>query len=204
MLFSALAVLMYSIGVEPGSAIDTPSCSTLLIIAMSPIDVYERPDSTCAPWSILLPGQILEILVTTADGWLGFDPGVAQAGNSGSFRYRWIKRDASFTIASGDPDMLEVVWGPSAGFTYVMTFEPVPVFLEPDSLSEIVDSLPCCSAAAITCRIPGWYGIDPVKGPHPGTIPGWVSETAVSINGVIEDVPLRSQLLYFSGPGQSM
>lgn len=166
------------------------SLPDLIIVAEAPVNICERPDSASQTWSALPPGESLEIAVTTADGWLGFEPGVAQAGNSGSFRYRWIRPDAPFAIVSGDPALLEIVWGPSAGYAYAMTFEPVPVHLEPDFLSEVVDSMPRNSAASITCRIPGWYRIDPVNGPHPGTAPGWVSESAVSINGGIESVPL--------------
>lgn len=190
MSLALLRLLAACVQIDPGSIGDNPYYGTIVIVANSPLDIYERPDSASSRWSSIPAGESLEIFATTADGWLGFDPGVAQAGNSGSFRYRWVPPGGAYTITSGDPALLETVWGPSAGYTYAMTFEPVPVYLEPDSTSEVVDTMPGCSAAAITCRIPGWYKIDPVGGPHPGTAPGWISEAAVSINGAIEDVPL--------------
>ena len=35
-------------------------------------------------------GDSYEALAWTADGWVGFDPGVAQAGNIGLAHHRWV------------------------------------------------------------------------------------------------------------------
>lgn len=48
-------------------------------------------------------------LARTVDGWLGFDPGIAQAGNIGLYRLRWIAPDAAVT-KTGDCDALPVVF----------------------------------------------------------------------------------------------
>jgi hypothetical protein len=77
------------------------------------------------------------------------------------------------------------VWGPSPDVAYAMTFEPVAIYLEPDSLSTVIDHLPEASAAAIELAIAGWYEVDPSDGPSPTTMPGWIRNDAVSINGEI-------------------
>jgi hypothetical protein len=155
--------------------------TSVTITALEPIEIFARPDSADGVWSILPPGTSVEVLAIDAEGWLGFDPGVAQAGNTGSFRYRWIAPDGPYSI-TGDLLFLEPVWAPSSGVTYAMAYEPVMLYLEPDSLSEIVDSLPASSAAAIIEVLPGWFRLDPVNGPDPGTAPGWAQAGFLGIS----------------------
>jgi hypothetical protein len=155
---------------------------TAILTAEDSLEIRARPDSLGPVWSVLPPGESIEIWAIDADGWLGFDPGVAQAGNSGSFRYRWVAPVGPYVL-QGCGDRLRPVWGPSSTSCYVMTFDPVLIYLDPDSLSLVVDSLPGSSAAAIVDYSPGWFRIDPVDGPDPGVAPGWVSQDCVSING---------------------
>lgn len=152
------------------------------LTAEESLTVYARPDSSAGEWGTLAPGDSVSINVRTADGWLGFEPGVAQAGNSGSFRYRWIASGEPFSLV-GNTASLQVVWGPSKGIIYAMTFGPVPVHADPDSLSAVVDSLPGNSAAAILSSVQGWYLVDPSEGPSPGTASGWVNSGEISISG---------------------
>lgn len=155
--------------------------STVVVVAQDSLVIRARPDAADGRWGVLAPGDSVEIEAATSDGWLGFDPGVAQAGNSGSFRYRWIEPGGSFTV-TGDPSTLEVVWGPGAGITYAMTFEPVSVHSEPDSLSAVLGTLPGESAAAVVSQEGDWLGIDPTDGPAPDCPAGWVSLAEVSIS----------------------
>lgn len=161
---------------------ETVRSETVLITALDSLSVFSRPDPGMPEWGVLSPGDSIAPSARTSDGWIGFEPGVAQAGNSGSFRYRWVAPGGPYAVR-GDPGSLEVVWGPAAGFSYAMTFDPVPVHAGPDSLSPVLDSLPGNSAAVITDRVPGWYLVDPSEGPSPGTAPGWVREERVSVSG---------------------
>jgi hypothetical protein len=51
--------------------------------------VYVKPNQP-AVFGTLPAGSTVQILAHTTDGWDGFDPGVAQAGNTGLDRLRWI------------------------------------------------------------------------------------------------------------------
>lgn len=53
--------------------------------------------------------------VKTADGWWGFEPGVAQAASSGLFRLRWVLEGTSGLTFGGDCEGVPVVPGPEAG-----------------------------------------------------------------------------------------
>ena len=59
----------------------------------NPLTVYRLPDATSEIFGTLSAGETHEILARTADGWLGFDPGIAQAGNIGLAHHRWVLLD---------------------------------------------------------------------------------------------------------------
>jgi hypothetical protein len=61
------------------------------------VAAYRLPDWTSAPFGTIHAGQTYEVLARTADGWLGFDPGIAQAGNSGLAHNRWVLQDVSLS-----------------------------------------------------------------------------------------------------------
>lgn len=167
--------------VAPSMGAAPLSESIVMVVAEDSVAVSARPDAADAVWGALVPGDSVVIEATTRDGWLGFDPGVAQAGNSGSFRYRWIGPGRSYSVI-GDPSTLEVVWGPRAGIPYAMTFEAVDVHSEPDPLSSVLGQLPGGSAAAIVSQEGDWLEIDPSEGPAPDSPAGWISLTEVSIS----------------------
>lgn len=55
------------------------------------VTAYRLPDSASDIFGTVSTGDTFEVLAQTADGWLGFDPGVAQAANVGLARHRWVQ-----------------------------------------------------------------------------------------------------------------
>jgi hypothetical protein len=55
----------------------------------TPLTAYRLPDITSDVFG-MVPGGTYPALARTADGWVGFDPGVAQAGNIGLAHHRWV------------------------------------------------------------------------------------------------------------------
>ncbi len=68
------------------------------------VEVYRVPDSSADVWGVESPGYARTILARTADGWIGYDPGVAQAPNVGLARGRYFQLNAIVT-----PSCLESV-----------------------------------------------------------------------------------------------
>jgi hypothetical protein len=163
----------------------SPECT---LIATDSIDVMQRPDSSSNVWGNLLPPDSVVITGRTADGWLGFDPGVAQAANLGSFRLRWLHEDGPYDL-TGSIGSVPVVWGPEASVPYAMYYEDALLYLNPDTLSAVVDSVSAGFASAVVNRTPGWYLLNLENGPEPGTGEGWIQEEIVSINGDIGSIP---------------
>jgi hypothetical protein len=60
-----------------------------------PLTVYRLPDSTSVVFGTMSSGETHTALAYTTEGWVGFDPGVAQAGNIGLAHHRWIQLNAS-------------------------------------------------------------------------------------------------------------
>lgn len=65
---------------------------------------YRLPDKTSDVFGVASSGETFAALARTADGWLGFDPGIAQAGNIGLAHHRWIQLNATLS-----PSCLESV-----------------------------------------------------------------------------------------------
>ncbi|MBN1429348.1 MAG: hypothetical protein JXB07_13325 [Anaerolineae bacterium] len=61
----------------------------------TPLTAYRLPDATSDVFGTVPAGETREILARTADGWIGFDPGVAQAGNIGLAHHRWVLLNAT-------------------------------------------------------------------------------------------------------------
>lgn len=62
-----------------------------VITATAPLTAYLDPSTEADVFGSLAPADQVHGQVQTADGWFGFDPGIAQAGNTGLARLRWIK-----------------------------------------------------------------------------------------------------------------
>jgi len=67
------------------------------------------------------PGYADEAVARTADGWLGFDPGIPQALNVGIFRLLWLDPAASAEF-SGGCDQLPIVTHPFAPLCAAVPF----------------------------------------------------------------------------------
>jgi hypothetical protein len=58
------------------------------------VDLYRVPDSSTDLWGVEPAGITHTIMARTADGYIGFDPGVAQAPNVGLARLRYFQLNA--------------------------------------------------------------------------------------------------------------
>ncbi|RKZ09117.1 hypothetical protein DRQ25_07425 [Candidatus Fermentibacteria bacterium] len=166
-----------------------PDENECILVCIDSVDVFNRPDSSAVFVIKLAPDNQVVISGRTVDGWLGFDPGVAQAANIGSFRLRWISGDAQY-VTDGVLSSVPVVWGPKAGITYAMIYESSPLYSEPDTNSAVVDSVPSSSAAGIVSRTEDWYLLDLSIGPLGQNVEGWIRSMDVSASGDLDTIPL--------------
>ena len=71
------------------------------VVANSDVTLYNRPNTASGEFGTLAAGETAVMTGQTADGWLGFDPGVAQAANVGIFRLRWVAPDSDVMQSGG-------------------------------------------------------------------------------------------------------
>jgi len=88
-LLTALAVGIAAAGCTPQGPCEFTGTTDLT--------VYRLPVAGSDIFGTLPAGETHEVLARTADGWIGFDPGVAQAGNTGLAHHRWILLNASLS-----------------------------------------------------------------------------------------------------------
>ncbi len=60
------------------------------------MQVYRQPDASSEFLGTMV-GETHPVLAWTADGWIGFDPGIVQAGNIGLAHHRWVRLNAIVT-----------------------------------------------------------------------------------------------------------
>lgn len=89
LLLTALAVGITAAGCTPQGPCEFTGTTDLT--------VYRLPDLSSDIFGTLPAGETHEVLARTAGGWIGFDPGVAQAGNTGLAHHRWIKLNATLS-----------------------------------------------------------------------------------------------------------
>ncbi len=165
-IFSLLAITISSVSASPAA-----------FESLDSLDVYSRPNSRSEIWSQLLPGESVTLEVITASGWLGFEPGVAQAANTCSFRYRWLPPDSSVAT-----DSLTVIWAPKLDVSYAMTQMDTPIYPDQDTTSTPLAIIPSNSAAAIIGITATWFKVDLYDSPLEEDVQGWILSEAVSIN----------------------
>ena len=92
--FSLSSLLVLIIGFSLAGCDPQGPCEFTGNMALS---VYRLPDASSNFFGTMTSGETHPVLAYTADGWIGFDPGVAQAGNIGLAHHRWFQLNAVVT-----------------------------------------------------------------------------------------------------------
>jgi hypothetical protein len=150
---------------------------------------FTRPSLQADPFGqVSLAGFPIPVLAKTEDGWLGFDPGVAQAANTGVFRFRWVSADQ--VQLTGDCQTVPVVVGPPPGICFTMPMEDTPVYADPDPSSTLVATLVVNQYAAVLGKNgQGWAKLDLSLGNSGVNQTGWISAGSLNFNGPCDSLP---------------
>ena len=89
--FLVLILIVLAAGIAAAGCTPDGPCS---FTSHTSLTVYRLPDSGSDVFGTMSAGETHEVLAYTTEGWLGFDPGVAQAGNIGLAHHRWIQLNA--------------------------------------------------------------------------------------------------------------
>lgn len=161
----------------------TPVQEHCTIEADRDVTVFTRPDRDALVFGTLAAGTDVIAEGRTVDGWLAFEPAVAQAANVGIFRLRWVHEREQGLRTVGPCDALPTLEGPPAGVCFTMPMADTPVYEEPRETSAVITSLALGHYAAVIHRTEGWAMVDLSVGNTGIEDRGWVTEATLNLNG---------------------
>jgi len=170
----------------PSSISQVEAC---MLSASSLVTAYFRPSLQAEPFSDLSVGMSLYATARTADGWIGFDPGYAQAANIGVFHNRWVQDGPAIDL-EGDCDSLPIVVGPPPGICFNMFMSAAPLLAQPLPGAVVLYLIsPADYARVIGKSANGWLRIDLGVGNTGQNIEGWVEGMNANFNGPCANLP---------------
>ncbi len=149
-----------------------------MLVAQDSVALYTRPSVAAPRFGTLAPGDSVRAS-GRAPGFVGIDPGTAQAANVGPFRLRYAASDGPFALR-GDCASLPAQPRLDPVACYQMAQGEVRLHARPDTATAAVATLPAQGFAAATARTPtGWLRVRlGASGP-----PGWVAPADVNVSG---------------------
>ena len=176
-IFLILAFVLFLTACKP----KTPCKLT----AIDAVDAYTRPSAAADVFGTLSAGESVNPAVKTADGFYGFDPGVAQAGNVGVFRNRWVLKTYQVTL-SGNCAGVPIVVGPITNLCYAMSMGDTLVYTSNDTTSPEITTLHSGDYSHVLEKDSGWVKVDLNVGSPSLDQVGWVQEGDIGYNGGCE------------------
>ncbi len=176
---------------KPGkpSASTTASSSTgqCELVASKAITAYSRPNLQATKFGELSAGERVLVGGTT-DGWIGFEPGVAQAANVGPFRLRWVPKSDAIKL-QGACNSLPVVADlpPAACFQMFMDASPI-LDAARAGATIVVNARPGDYAQAIAASNQ-WVELDLNVGSLKQNRKGWIPRTEANFSGPCDQLP---------------
>ena len=161
------------------------ACAPCQLTAVESVTVYNRPSAAADIFGTLGAGESVQPEVKTADGFYGFDPGVAQAGNVGIFRNRWILKTYQVDV-SGNCSMVDTVVGPITNLCYAMSMGDTPVHASADVASDVITTLHLGDYVQVLGTSSGWVQVDLNVGSTDINSLGWIQEELIGYNGGCE------------------
>ncbi|MBN1641124.1 MAG: protein kinase [Anaerolineae bacterium] len=179
-----------------GTVSEAPAPAPCEAVANQEVWIYARPpvtellSTTVEIFGKMPAGTRVTVEARTANGWLGFDPGVAQAANVGVFRLRWLDPRDPLTV-DGDCGALPEVVGPVPGVCYTMPMEETRVYQSPDTASTVLTTLNWGDYVAVLGQMPDtdgdgmpeWVQVDLSVGSVGLDQQGWVEASTLNLNG---------------------
>lgn len=92
--FSIVTLALLTVSMTLAGCTRPAPTDPCMFTANTPLTAYRLPDDTSDVFGVVSSGDTYKALARTAEGWVGFDPGVAQAGNIGLAHHRWVLLNA--------------------------------------------------------------------------------------------------------------
>lgn len=147
------------------------------VLPNAQMTVYMRPSRDADVFGTLTIQDKPTVGGKTDDGWIGFDPGVAQAPNVGPFRLRYIQPNGPYTL-QGNCSYIPHVVTLQAKTCFIMTQTDTPIYAAPDTSASIIATMHYADyISAVAKKNSGkenWIKVDSKGGSITTPVTGWV------------------------------
>ena len=157
-------------------------------VASREVTAYTRPSTQATTFGKLPAGERAPVTATTADGWLGFEPGVAQAANVGIFRLRWVQKSDALKL-EGACDNLPVVASVPPTACFQMFMEAMPIYAEAKTDAAIIANAKPDDYAQVIAMSDEWLELDLNVGSLKQNKKGWIPRSDANFNGPCDELP---------------
>jgi hypothetical protein len=154
--------------------------ATCQLTARQAATIRTRPRADAPQFGQLAAGDKVQLAARTADGWVGFNPGTAQAANVGIFRLRWVRAAEAFDLNESCAK-LPVVQAPPLG-CLLMAVQAVPVHPHPVAGTSRLSTIPAGSYAQVVRTGMGGEKWTEVRVPGSG-MHGYVAPNNLNFSG---------------------
>jgi len=173
--------------------VPTPTPAQCEVVAVADTTVYERPGVSSPVFGMMNAGDSAPVGGWTTTGWLGFDPGVAQAANLGVFRLRWVENINSIRLQGPCSQVPVVPWVPEVGTCYDMAMTATAVhYLATIGSVALVTMQPGDFAAVTGMTSTGFARVDLLRGFPQRPFKGWIQSSDLNMNGPCDSLPTIS------------
>ena len=172
----------------PTTALPSPTAEPCLLTVQQDTTVYDRPSPQAQVFGTLGAGLSVHVTARTADDWYGFEPGVAQAGNVGVFRLRWVP--ASAGTLQGACEQVPVVASLPPRVCFIFAMTNLIVYRAPSDTASPVGQWQVGDYAPALAHGPdNWILVDLDSGQNPLSGRGWLRTDAAGFNGPCDNLP---------------
>lgn len=172
----------------PGTPAATTASGKCELVVSKDTVAYVRPSLQADKFVDLEAGDTLEFSAMTKDGWLGFEPGVAQAANVGPFRLRWVQATGALKQNSAC-QQLPVAPNLSPTACYQMFMDATPILSEPKQGASVVVNAKAEDYAPVVAANEDWLQLDLKASSLNLDKQGWIARDDANFNGDCDNLP---------------
>jgi len=162
-----------TITITPTAAATPMPCE---MVASDDVTIYNRSSTDAQIFATVGDGFRQRMHAMTQDGWVGFDPGVAQAANIRPFRIRWISPTGAYSLEGSCEALPVLEWVPPPGLCFTMPMIDTNVYRNTDASAAVITTRNEGEFAAVLDRTSdndwAWLDLDPGNAGLEET--GWV------------------------------
>jgi putative hemolysin len=172
----------------------TPAAATsptgpCTLVASKAITAYSRPSLQATVFGELSAGERVPVGGTT-DGWIGYEPGVAQAANVGPFRLRWVQKTDAIKL-EGACGSVPVVASLPPTACFQMFMQATPILGAARVGAVIVANAKAGDYAQAIAASDQWLELDLNVGSlkQNQNQKGWIPRAEANFNGPCDQLP---------------